>query len=101
MEINIGNKRIISKDFSEFERAWSIADAIFVLEYLKCMNNIVLGGDILTEKLEHNYDNWYYEVDSSRSLSFNIDCSIKWANEYISNYIRKNGTSFYVIFVVR
>ncbi len=99
MKITIGNKTITSIDFSATETAWMIEDAILVLEYLKSKNKIVLGGDILTEKLEHNYDSWYYNVDSGQNSQFNVECSVKLALEYLSNYIRANGKAFYVIFV--
>ena len=99
MKITIGNKTIISTDFSNTETAWMIEDAILVLEHLKSKKKIVLGGDILTEKLEYNYDSWYYNVESSQNSKFNVECSIKSAFEYISNYIRTNGNSFYVVFV--
>ena len=99
MKITIGNKSIISTDFSNTETAWMIEDAFLVLEYLKNEKKIVLGGDILTEKFEYNYDSWYYNVRSSQTSKFNAECSIKLAFEYISNYIRTNGSSFYVVFV--
>ena len=99
MQINIGNKTITSTDFSNAETAWMIEDAILVLEHLKNKQKIVLGGDILTEKLEYNYDSWYYNMESSQNFKFNVECSIKVAFEYISNYMRTNGNSFYVIFV--
>ena len=100
MEINIGNQTIISTDFSSAETAWRIEDAILLLEHFKSQNKIVLGGDILTEKLEHNYDSWYYNVESSQNSNYNVECSIKLAFEYISNYIRKNGNAFHVVFVI-
>ncbi|MBR5278419.1 MAG: hypothetical protein IKU23_04045 [Clostridia bacterium] len=100
MTIQFGNRTVSSTDISDFETAWMIEDALLVLEYLKSRNRIVLGGDILTEKLEHNYDSWYYNAECNQSLRFNVECSIKVAIEYISNYIQANGTDFYVIFVV-
>ena len=99
MKITIGNKTITSMDFSNTETAWMIEDAILLLEHFKSKKKIVLGGDILTEKLEYNYDSWYYNMESSQNSKFNVECSIKLAFEYISNYIRTNGSSFYVVFV--
>ena len=78
-----------------------IEDAISVLEHLKNNGKIVLGGDILTEKLEHNYDSWYYNVESGQNLKYNVECSTKLAFEYISNYVRTNGKAFYVVFVIK
>lgn len=101
MKITIGNKTITSTDFFNAETAWMIEDAVLVLEQFKSKKKIVLGGDILTEKLEYNYDSWYYNVESSQNSKFNVECSIKVAFEYISNYIRINGNSFYVIFVTQ
>ena len=99
MEIIIENKILVSTDFSDTETAWMIEDAVFVLNYLKMKNEVILGGDILTKNLEHNYDSWHYNVNYGKGHRFNVDCSIKLAFEYISNYIKKNGSSFYVIFV--
>ena len=101
MKINIGSKIISSVDFSNAEIAWMIDDASLVLEYLRSENKIVLGGDVLTNKLEHTYDSWYYNVDSSRDFKFNVECSIKSALEYISNYISANGSTFFVVFVIK
>ena len=100
MKINIGNRTITSVDFSNAETAWRIEDAISVLEHLRSKNKIVLGGDILTEKMEHNYDNWYYNVQPSRNFTFNVESSIRLAIKYISNYIGTNGNAFYVIFII-
>jgi hypothetical protein len=99
MKITTENKTITSMDFSNTETAWMIEDAFFLLDDFKIKKKIVLGGDILTEKLEYNYDSWYYNMDSSQNSEYNVECSIKVAFEYISNYIRANGNSFYVIFV--
>ena len=99
MKITIGNKSITSVDFSNAETAWMIKDSILILEHFKSQKKIVLGGDILTEKLEYTYDSWYYTVESRQNSEFNVKCSIKAAFEYISNYIRANGNRFYVIFV--
>lgn len=100
MKITIGNQTITSTDFSNSETAWMIEDAILVLEHFKNKKKIVLGGDILTENLEYNYDNWYYNIEPSQNSEFNIECSIKVAFEYLSDYIKTNGNSFYVAFVI-
>ena len=100
MKITIGSKTIISTDLSNAEIAWKIEDAIFVLDHFNNKNEIVLGGDILTEKLEYNYDSWYYNVEPGQNFQFNVERSIKVAFEYISNYMKTNGNAFYVIFVV-
>ncbi|MBR2861595.1 MAG: hypothetical protein IKB86_07135 [Clostridia bacterium] len=100
-KITFGNKTIISTDFSDFETAWKIDDSLLVLEYLKSKNKIVLGGDILTEKLEHNYDNWYYDTDSNQNHKTNVEQGFKTAYEYISNYIKLNGTTFFVVIVTK
>ena len=99
MKIMFKNKTIISTDFSDYETAWKINDALLFLEYIKERNGLVLGGEILTKNLEHNYDSWYYNNDSARDYQFNVVCSIQYASEYICNYIKNNGDSFYVIFV--
>ena len=101
MEINFKNKKIVSQKISDTENAWRIEDAFFVLEYLKNKNKIVLGGDILTKNLEHNYDSWYYNVKLNKNYNINVECSIKLAFEYISKYIQTNGNTFYVVFVIK
>lgn len=101
MKINIGNRIIASTDFSSFETAWRIEDAVLVLEYFRSNNKIVLGGDILTKNLKHTYDSWYYNVESNQLPKFSIDNSIKMASDYIAEYVRVNGNAFYVIFVVK
>lgn len=100
MIINVKNQTIISTIFSDSEIAWKIEDAVLVLEYLKGENKIVLGGDILTEKMEYTYDNWYYNVEHSQSRKNCIERSVERATEYILKYIEANGSAFYVIFVV-
>ena len=100
MKINVKNQTIISTNFSASEIAWKIEDSVLVLEYLKSNNKIILGGDILTEKMERNYDSWYYNVEHNQSREFCIERSIEQATEYISKYIEANGNAFYVIFVV-
>ena len=100
MDFKIGNRVVSSIYFTDSEIAWRMEDAILVLEYLNSRNNIVLGGDVLTEKKQYNYDSWYYNVKTDQSLRSNVECSIKKASEYISNYIEINGNNFYVVFVV-
>ena len=101
MKIEFKDKTIISTDFSEFETAWKIEDAALLLEYFRSKDEIVLGGDILTEKLKHNYDSWYYNTKPLYSLQYNVKQSFKVAFEYISKYIETNGDKFYVIFVLK
>ena len=100
MKINTRNKTITSIDISNNETAWAIEDAVEVLAYLTHKKAIVLGGDILTPTLEYNYDSWYYNVEANKDFQFNVDSSIKLAIQYISNYIKKNGSAFYVVFIV-
>ncbi len=101
MTINIKNQTIFSIDFSDYETAWKIEDATLVLEYLKSENKLVLGGDILNERLNHTYDSWYYNPHPDRNTKTNINCSIEYANEYLKRYIKENGVSFHVIFVTQ
>ncbi len=101
MIINILNKTITSIDFSNTETAWKIEDAFLILEHFKNTKKIVLGGDILTENFEHNYDSWYYDTKTDQNMQVNVDCSIKHANDYLANYIKLNGTAFYIVFVTQ
>ena len=99
MEIKIENKTISSIQFTDAEIAWKIEDALLVLQHLKTVDKIVLGGDILTKELDYTYDNWYYNVESRQELQFNSSLSITLATKYITDYIEKNGTHFFVVFV--
>ena len=99
MEIYIGSKIIKALAFSNTETAWKMEDADLVLRHFKNINKLVLGGDVLTKKLKHNYDSWYYNVDTAKDREFNVENSIKLATEYISKYTALNGNAFYVIFV--
>lgn len=50
--------------------------------------------------MEHSYDSWYYNVESGQNSKINVERSVKLAFDYISNYIKRNGNAFYVVFVV-
>ncbi len=101
MKIDVGNKTITSVDFSNNEIAWKIEDTHFVLDYFRKENKIILGGDILTKNLVHNYDSWYYNYDQCQSEKSNVESGYKSAIEYISKYIQLNGNDFYVIIVTK
>lgn len=101
MQIEVGNKRISSIEFTSVENAWRIKDAFYVLEYFNKNGTIVLGGDILTENFEYTYDNWYYNIQSSISAEENGKRSVRTAVEYIRKYIGINGEAFYVVFVTK
>ncbi|MBQ3229775.1 MAG: hypothetical protein IJB49_02025 [Clostridia bacterium] len=100
MDISIKNKTITSIAISNTEMAWAIEDANLVLEYLKNENKVVLGGDILNNELEYNYDSWYYNVKDNQNSRFDVEYSIDVAIKYISNYIKDNGNAFFVVFVI-
>lgn len=99
LDPKVGSKTILAADFSATEKAWKIEDATLVLQALKSEHKIVLGGDVLNENLEHSYDNWYYQADACKTPQQNIADSIDLASVYISDYIKANGTAFYVILI--
>lgn len=99
MKIRVGNKILQSVSLCSGEFAWKIEDAIFVLQYLKTKQKVILGGDILNNKLEYTHDNWYYDTYGCQNHRVNIECSFDVSIEYLKNYIDKNGTSFYVVIV--
>lgn len=101
MKIDVGNKTITSVDFSNNETAWKIEDTPFVLDYFRKENKIILGGDILTKDLIHNYDSWYYNYDHGHSEKCNVEFAYEKAIEYISKYVQLNGKDFYVIIVTK
>ena len=99
MQIEVGNKRISSIEFTGAENAWKIKDALEVIEHFDKNGIVVLGGDILTENFEYTYDNWYYDPDDTCSSLINAKNSIEKASEYISNYIAMNGSDYYIVLV--
>ena len=101
MQIKLKNKTISSVPFSNSEVAWRIEDAISGLQYFKDSERIVLGGDVLTTSLKYTYDNWYYNPVLDQSLRLNIDQSVEVASKYILEYLRRNGTGYFIVFVVR
>ncbi len=100
MKLLVNNKVIYAKETSWQEFAWQIKDALAVLEYVASKENVVLGGDILDNNLNYTYDNWFYNTDESKSLCDNSVSSVNTAKEYISNYIKRNGTDYYVVIVL-
>lgn len=99
MKIEINNKIIVSKGISSYEFAWAMLDAFDVLDYYYSKKWIVLGGDILTSDLRHNYDSWYYNINANKDESFNLNSSVYKAKEYIAKYIENNGVNYYIVFV--
>ena len=99
MKIEINNKIIVSKGISSYEFAWEMLDAFDVLDYYYSKKWIVLGGDILTSDLRHNYDSWYYNINANKDESFNLNSSVYKAKEYIAKYIENNGVNYYIVFV--
>lgn len=99
MEIKFGDQIITSNYFTEFETAWRIEDAICVFGYLKSRNKIILGGDILTENMDYTYDSWYYNPILTQSQQSNVELGYEQAIEYISKYMKRNGSAFYVVIV--
>ncbi len=101
MEITTKNQSIKSVPINPFEEAWKIEDVLILLEYYRHNNRIVLGGDILNERFEHTYDNWYYNIDTAQDSLSNLNNSIVKANEYVTRYIEKNGNNYYVSVVIK
>ena len=100
MKINVDNVTVNSVCATDFEIVWRIEDFPYVLKHLQKTNKIVLGGDVLNHKLQHVYDSWYYNVDKNIDYQVNVDNSIKFAADYLTKYIMKNGDCFNVVFVV-
>ncbi len=100
MKITIDDKTIYSVFATDFEIVWRIEDFPYVLSYLQKMNKVVLGGDILNHKMQHVYDNWYYNVNKNIDYQANVEISLKLAADYLEKYIIKNGNCFYIVFIV-
>lgn len=86
-------------NISEYEDAWKLEDALCIIEKIYEQKKIILGGDILDNNLQYNYDNWYYEPVDGDNREENIKNSYVEACQYIQDYIKKNGKDFYVIIV--
>ena len=82
------------------EYAWKYSDFPELLRYFQEEAYTVLGGDILTTGLKHTYDSWYFTPDSSASDRENAGRSIVVAEDYLTNYQNRNGTDYYIVFVV-
>ena len=82
------------------EYAWKYSDFPELLRYFQENAYIVLGGDILTMELKYTYDNWYYNPDPFDSKEENVRRSIAAAEDYLTNYKNRNGTDYYIVFVV-
>ena len=66
----------------------------------KFPNCVIWGGDVLTDKFEYTYDNWFYEPCETQNV-YEMHCeSCLKANKYIKNYIRNDGDNFLFIFVI-
>lgn len=101
MNITVGNKVFSSIETSTKESAWSIKDALALLESGFFENSIILGGDVLDTDFSYNYDNWFYNINERKNSQSNSIESIRQAISYLSNYIKENGCDFYIVFVLR
>lgn len=101
MKIIINNKVFEAVKIFTGEFAFSISDAVSVLDCYDALSVTVLGGDILTDRLIHNYDSWYYNYDDTLSETENSKNSKAIAKAYLKNYIDKNGTAFYCVIVTK
>ena len=85
--------------FSQYELAWKISDANEFIEDALKNEVIVLGGDILDSNMNYTCDNWYYEPDKSIERKVNSIQSCSCMKEYIDNYVKLNGTDYYIVIV--
>jgi len=99
MDIIVNNKNIHSILTEWGEEAWKINDIYILLEYFLYINEIILGGDILSDKLEPTCDSWFYNKESNISKINQSEKSISIAKEYIKNYIKNNGSEYYVVII--
>ena len=87
-------------EISNDEIAFTAEMTLQIMNIAANNNCIILGGDVLTLDKKFTYDNWYYQPETSVSLSENVNRSIKKAKEYISDYTKKNGSDFLYSFVI-
>ena len=77
------------------ERAWPAKAIPHILELALKNNWIVLGGEVITLAGKYTYDSWFYDPIRQYSLEDNVLRSISVCSEYISDYIREHGDSYY------
>lgn len=63
-------------------------------------NDVIWGGDVLSENLEHTYDSWYYESTGNKSAKQLNQESCEKAINYIERYVKRNGDKFFFVFVI-
>lgn len=80
--------------------AWPLDVVTCVLEAASHNRWIILGGDVLTQKLKHTYDNWYYQPNPHMPLAENVANSIQKASNFISEYVKTNGKSHLFVLVL-
>lgn len=83
------------------EQAWSAKDIFLVLKYHKENQFIILGGDVLTPELIHNYASWFYNVNPKLSKEENVQQSYEVARRYLERYTGQFGYDDYVVLVVK
>lgn len=82
------------------ETAWPETAIPAILEAALNNNWIILGGDVLTSKLVHTYDNWYFNPVAWDTLKNNVIASIEKCSQYISEYTKRIGSDFYYVLVI-
>lgn len=76
--------------------AWEYPLVITVIKELEKANALILGGDVLTNKIEYTGDNWSFSEEELKHSPH--DCYAKTI-DYIENYVKKNSNIFYFVLV--
>jgi len=97
------SKELFSKSvyLNEFTNVWQIALFEELFDEIKKEHKIVLGGDIITEELKYTHDSWYFEPQEAKSREENCIMSLKTAETYLTNYMKRNGDKYYIDIVLR
>ena len=82
------------------ETAFPISETPKILDIASKNQWIILGGDVLTMQGEYALANWYYEPKAECPLSENANQSIEKSRAFISDYVKRNGSDWLVVFVI-
>ena len=82
------------------EQAWSATAVSEIMQ--QAINNgwLVLGGDVITDKGQYTYDNWYYNPNPNIGIKDNVELSVFKCRDYVNTYISRNQGQFYFVLVL-
>lgn len=82
------------------EQAWSATSVGEIMQQAIDNGWLVLGGDVITDKGQYTYDNWYYNPNPNICKKDNIALSVHQCLDYVNTYINRNRGQFYFVLVL-